>query len=104
MDEVNTLKEKIKVIGDDLRTERQLTVEKDEQLQAAKEKIKAIAVKAVKTFQQTKDLLRYLVKHPTGANLGNLDLEDVDKEILRTSVTYIRPGGILLLSQFWLRQ
>ena len=32
MDEANTLKEKIKVIGDDLRTERQLTVEKDEQL------------------------------------------------------------------------
>ena len=28
MDEANTLKEKIKVIGDDLRTERQLTVEK----------------------------------------------------------------------------
>ena len=66
-----------------------------------KEKIKVIAVKAVKTFQQTKDLLRYLVKHPTGANLGNLDLEDVDKEILRTSVTYIHPGGILLLNQFF---
>ena len=31
MDEANTLKEKIKVMGDDLRAERQLTVEKDEQ-------------------------------------------------------------------------
>ena len=32
MDEANTLNEKIKVIGDDLKTERQLTAEKDEQL------------------------------------------------------------------------
>ena len=32
MDEANTVKEKIKVMGGDLRVERQLTVEKDEQL------------------------------------------------------------------------
>ena len=38
MDETNTVKEKVKVLGDDLRAERQLTLEKDEQLQAAKEK------------------------------------------------------------------
>ena len=50
MDKANTLKEKIKVIGDDLRAEQQLMVEKDEQIQAAKEKIKTIASKAVEAF------------------------------------------------------
>ena len=50
MDEANTLKEKIKVMGDDLRAERLLTMEKDEQLQASKEKLKTIAAKAVKAF------------------------------------------------------
>ena len=58
-----------------------------------------VVVTCYDDHQKMKD---FLVKHPTGANLGNLDLEDVDKEILRTSVTYIRPGGILLLSQFFL--
>ena len=50
MDEANTLKEKIKVMGDNLRAERQLMVEKDEQLQAAKEKIKTIVAKAIEAF------------------------------------------------------
>ena len=39
--------------------------------------LKVIAVKAVESFQQAEDLLRYLAKQ----NLENLDLEDVDKEI-----------------------
>ena len=47
MDEANTLKEKIKVIGDDLMAKQELTVEKDKQLQTAKEKIKTIAAKAI---------------------------------------------------------
>ena len=83
-------------MGDDLRAEQQLTVEKDKQLQVAKEKIKTIAAKAVEPFQQTEEyntvlfswyfkgfelLRRYLVKHPTGADLENLDLEDVDREM-----------------------
>ena len=50
MDETNTVKEKVKVLGDDLRAVRQLTLEKDKQLQAAKEKIKTVAAKAVKAF------------------------------------------------------
>ena len=37
-------------MGDDLRAERQLTLEKDEQLQAAKENIKTVAAKAIKAF------------------------------------------------------
>ena len=96
MDEANTLKEKVKTLSDDLRAERQLTLEKDEQLLAAKEKLKTIVAKAVKAFQQTEEyntvlfswyfkgfelLRRYFVKHPTGVDIENLDLEEVDKEM-----------------------
>ena len=51
MDEANTIKDKPKTLGDDLRAKRQLTLEKDEQLLAAKEKIKTVAAKAVEAFQ-----------------------------------------------------
>ena len=47
----NHAKEQVKTLSDDLRAERQLTLEKDGQLLAAKEKIKSIAVKAVEGFQ-----------------------------------------------------
>ena len=61
-----------------------------------KEKIKTIAAKAIKAFQWTEEyntmhfswyfkgfeLLRwYFIKHPTGVDLENLDLEEVDKEM-----------------------
>ena len=53
MDEANTAKEKAKVLSDDPKAEKQLTLEKDEQLQAAREWVKTIVVKSVKAFQQT---------------------------------------------------
>ena len=96
MDEANTLKEKVKTLSDDLKVEKQLTLEKDEQLLTAKEKLKTIAAKAVEAFQLSNEykivlfswyfkgfeLLRgYFVKHPTGVDLQNLDLEEVDKEM-----------------------
>ena len=96
MGEANLAKEKAKTLSDDLRAERQLTVEKDEQLLAAKEKIKTIAVKVVDGFQQTEEynivlfswyfkgfelLRRYFIKHPSGVDLEKLDLEEVDKEM-----------------------
>ena len=96
MDEANTLKENAKTLSDDLKTERQLTLEKDDQLLAAKEKLKTIAARSVEAFQQTDEyntvlfswyfkgfelLMRYLVKHPTGVNLQNLDLEEVNQEM-----------------------
>ena len=40
MDEAATLKKKVKALNSDLRVERQLNLEKDDQLQAAKEKLK----------------------------------------------------------------
>ena len=96
MDEANTAKEKAKNLADDLRTKKQLTVEKEEQLQVANLRIKTIAAKAVEAFQQIDEynivffswyykgfelLRRYLVKHLTSVNLGSLDLEKVDKEM-----------------------
>ena len=84
MHKVNTLKESSKTLADDLRAERQLTLEKDDQLMATKEKLKTIAARSVETFQQTDEyntmlfswyfkgfelLRRYLVKHPTGVDL-----------------------------------
>ena len=96
MHEVNTLKESSKTLADDLRAERRLTLEKDEQLLAAKEKLKTIAARSIEGFQQTDKyntvlfswyfkgfelLRRYLVKHPTGVDLQNLDLEVVDQDM-----------------------
>jgi len=51
IDEANTIKEKAKTLSDDLRAERLLTLEKDEQLLVDKEKLKIIAAKAVEAFQ-----------------------------------------------------
>ena len=71
-------------------------MEKDEQLLGAKEKLKTIAARSVEAFQQNDEynivlfnwyfkgfefLKRYLVKHSTGVDLENLDLEEVDKEM-----------------------
>ena len=101
MHEVNTLKENTKALSDDLRAERQLTLEKDEQLLAAKEKLKTIAARSVEAFQQTDEyntvlfswyfkgfelLRRYLIKHPTKFDLQNLDLEVVDQEMATDEV------------------
>ncbi|XP_065637761.1 uncharacterized protein LOC136070978 [Quercus suber] len=92
----NTLREQAKKLTDDLRVERQLNVEKDEQLVAAKESLKTIAARSVAAFQTTDEyntvlfswyfkgfelLRRYLVKHPSGVNMEALDLEEVDQEM-----------------------
>ena len=94
--EANLAKEKAKTLSDDLKTERQLTLEKDGQLLVAKEKMKTIAIKAVEGFQQTEEynivlfswyfkgfelLRRYFIQHPSGVDLENLDLEEVNKEM-----------------------
>jgi len=50
MDEANIAKEKARVLSNDLRAERQLTLEKDEQLQTAKERVKTVVVKSIEAF------------------------------------------------------
>ncbi|XP_050253607.1 uncharacterized protein LOC126699699 [Quercus robur] len=108
MDEATTLKEKVKVLEDDLRVERRLTHEKDEQLLAAKEKLVTIAARSVEAFQTTDEyntvlfswyfkgfelLRRYMIKHPSGVNLESLDLEEVDKEMaLEEAASSSAPG------------
>ena len=96
MHEVNTLKERSKTLADDLRAKHQLTLEKDEQLLVAKEKLKTIVARSIEGFQQTDEyntvlfnwyfkgfelLRRYLVKHTTRVDLQSLDLEVVDQEM-----------------------
>ena len=96
MGEVTTLKEKVKALSDDLRAEHQLTLEKDEQLLGAKESLKTIVARSIEAFQTTDEynmvlfswyfkgfelLRRYLIKHPSGVDLGKLDLEEVDQEM-----------------------
>ena len=53
MGEANTLKEKVKALSDDLKAERQLTLEKDEQLLDIRESLKTIAARSVEPFQTT---------------------------------------------------
>ena len=96
MDKANTAKEKAKVLSDDLRAERQLTLEKDEQLQAAKKRVKMVAAKSVEAFQQTEEyntvlfswyykgfklLWHFLFKHPFRVDLEELDFKAMDKEM-----------------------
>ena len=96
MNDANLVMEKLKTLTKELRVERELTKEKDEQLAAPKEKIKGIAAKAVEGFQQTEEyntvlfswyfkgfefLRRYFIKHPSRVDLEKLDLEEVDKEM-----------------------
>ncbi|KAK9991670.1 hypothetical protein SO802_026655 [Lithocarpus litseifolius] len=72
------------------------------QLAGAKEKIKTIAAKAVEAFHQTDEhntmlfswyfkgfelLRRYLIKHPVGVGMENLDLEDVEREMTADEVS-----------------
>ena len=50
MGKATSLKEKVKTLNDDLKVEHQLTLEKDEQLLGAKEKLKTIAARSVEAF------------------------------------------------------
>ena len=96
MDDTNLAEEKLKTLTEELRVERELTKEKDEQLVAARERAKGLAAKAIEGFQQTEEyntvlfswyfkgfelLKRYFIKHPSGVDLEKLDLEEVDKEM-----------------------
>ena len=94
--DANQAKEKQRTLTDELRVERELTKEKDEQLATARERAKGLATKAVEGFQQTDEyntvlfswyfkgfelLRRYFMKHPSGVDLEKLYLEEVDKEM-----------------------
>lgn len=51
MDNANIAKEKAMALVGELRVEKQLTLQKDEQLQVMNQKVKSMATKAVQAFQ-----------------------------------------------------
>ena len=96
MDSLNTSKEQVRVLTEQLDVERQFVKQKDELLAAAAQKMKVAVAKTITAFQTTKEyntilfqwyfkgfelLRRYLIKHGPGVNLEDLDFEAVDKEI-----------------------
>ena len=50
MDKGNSSKERVKTLSKELRVERLLTVQKDEQLQFVNQKIDSIGAKAIQAF------------------------------------------------------
>ena len=52
MDKATSLKAKVKTLDDDLRVERKLTLDKNEQLLTTKEKLKTIAARSVEASKQ----------------------------------------------------
>ena len=96
MDTLNTSKEHIKVLTEQLESERQSVKQKDELLATAAQRMKVAVAKAVTAFQTTEEyntilfqwyfkgfefLRRYLIKHDPGTDLEDLDFEAIDKEI-----------------------
>ena len=55
MVDANTAKTKAKALANGLKVEKQLTVQKDEQLQATNQKVKSMAAKAIQAFQLTEE-------------------------------------------------
>ena len=51
MNDANLAKEKLRILTEELRVERELTKEKDEQLATARERAKGLAAKAIEGFQ-----------------------------------------------------
>ena len=80
MNDANLAKEKLRTLIEELRVERELTKEKDEQLATTRERAKGLAAKAIEGFQQIEEyntvlfswyfkgfelLRRYFIKHPS---------------------------------------
>ena len=96
MDNCNSSKEKIKTLTEELKSEKQLVQQKDEQLATSGQKMKNTVAKAVRAFQLTEKyntilfswyfkgfelLKRYMIKYGLRMDLEDLDFEVVDKEI-----------------------
>jgi len=92
----NTSKEQIQALSEQLNSKKLLVKQRDNQLVATNQKMKATVAKAVHAFQLTDKynailfgwyfkgfelLRRYLIKHGPGTDLEDLDFEAIDKEI-----------------------
>ena len=89
-------KEQIKALTDNLRAEKLLMEQKDEQLQVANCEVSRFGDNVMQAFQLTNEyngilfswyfkgfelMRRYLTKHKPGVDLEGLDFEAVDKEM-----------------------
>ena len=96
MDALNTSKEQVKVLTEQLESKKQSVKQNDELLAFAAQRMKVSVAKAVTAFQTTEEyntilfqwyfkgfelLRRYMIKHNPGTDLKDLDFEAVDKEI-----------------------
>ena len=96
MDALNTSKEQIQVLTEQLESEKQSVKQKDELLATAAQRMKVVVAKAITAFQTIEEyntilfqwyfkgfelLRRYLIKHSPGTDLEDLDFEAVDREI-----------------------
>ena len=94
MDALNALKEKTRVLTEQLESEKQVVKQKDDLLANASQRMKIVVAKAITAFQTTEEyntilfqwyfkgfelLRRYMIKHGSGVDLENLDFEAVDK-------------------------
>ena len=104
MDDASTAREKATTLANKLKVKKQLTLQNDKQLQAANQKVKSMATKAVHAFQQTEEyntmlfswyykdfklLRQYMVKHSSEVNLEDLDFKEVDKEVEADEATQV---------------
>ena len=96
MDALNALKEKTKILTEQLESEKQVVKQKDDLIANASQRMKIAIAKAVTAFQTTEEyntilfqwyfkgfelFRRYMIKHGSGVDLENLDFEAVDKEM-----------------------
>ena len=94
MDALNASKEKIKILSEQLESEKLVVKQKDNLLASAVQRMKIAVAKAVTAFQTTEEYntilfqwyfkgfeQRYMIKHGSGVDLENLDFEAVDKEM-----------------------
>ena len=98
---VASLTSRMEALERENSTLKEKLIESMHEVNTLKEKLKTIAARSIEGFQQTDEynivlfswyfkgfelLRRYLVNHPTGVDLQNLDLEMVDQEMATDEV------------------
>ena len=96
MDALNTSKEQVRVLTEQLESKKQSVKQNDKLLASAAQRMKVSVAKVVTAFQTTEEyntilfqwyfkgfelLRRYMIKHNPGTDLEDLDFEAVDKEL-----------------------
>ena len=104
MDALNALKEKTKILTEQLESEKLVVKQKDNLLASAGQRMKVVVAKAITAFQTTEEyntilfqwyfkgfelLRRYMIKHGSGVDLENLDFKAVDREMEKDEVAQV---------------